>query len=436
MKFIKQMISGKSPEDDTVNIEDVAAMIDDVEADEAENEAVINSLASIQSKLKGLQSESERENELEDNAGSDGEHLGQVSNFEDLIDEIKDPDQDEVNPEETPLEANVGDQDLSQPDMMTEDDFSRLDDELAELSEDANMSEAQNQSPEKNELEFEEDLEAAEIKPDMKFFAERMVDAEGDALEQASESAQTPEPVATDRPSVFSAGPRINRPRANSQESIEITEKQGGAAMPEEKMDVPEPTPNEPLILSLPEKVLPEPKPRIVEVPAPAAGRARRRAGRVKTRLLGFEHSDGTNSNPFDAETKVVPTSMVSFPVGWIVVIEGPGLGNAFSLFNGVSKIGRGEDQAIKLDFGDSSISRDNHAAIAYDSEQHEFFLGHGGKANLVRLNDKPVLSTEEVTNGDIIRIGETKLRFVALCGAEFNWDEAPKEEEDDASNT
>ena len=39
-----------------------------------------------------------------------------------------------------------------------------------------------------------------------------------------------------------------------------------------------------------------------------------------------------------------------------------------------------------------------------------QFFLGHGGKANLVRLNDKPVLSTEEVSSSDLIRIGETSL--------------------------
>ena len=73
-------------------------------------------------------------------------------------------------------------------------------------------------------------------------------------------------------------------------------------------------------------------------------------------------------------------------------------------------------------DFGDTSISRNNHAAVAYDDEQGKFFLGHGGKSNLVRLNGRPVLSTEEMSNGDQIRIGETTLKFVALCGEEFTW--------------
>ena len=89
---------------------------------------------------------------------------------------------------------------------------------------------------------------------------------------------------------------------------------------------------------------------------------------------------------------------------------------------HGVSQIGRGEDQAVRLDFGDTSISRNNHAAVAYDDEQGKFFLGHGGKSNLVRLNGRPVLSTEEMSNGDEIRIGETTLKFVSLCGENFTW--------------
>ena len=78
----------------------------------------------------------------------------------------------------------------------------------------------------------------------------------------------------------------------------------------------------------------------------------------------------------------------------------------------------------MRLNFGDTSISRDNHAVVAYDDEQRKFFLGHGGKANLVRLNDMPVLATEPLADADLIRIGETTLRFVALCGPEFSWED------------
>ncbi|MBT8460413.1 MAG: FHA domain-containing protein [Boseongicola sp.] len=159
-----------------------------------------------------------------------------------------------------------------------------------------------------------------------------------------------------------------------------------------------------------------------VNVAAAVSGRAGRSAGRVKTRLLGFQAQEDSQEDVFEAAKTAGETNKSEFPVGWIIVISGPGRGSCFTMFAGVSQIGRGEDQAVRLDFGDTSISRNNHAAVAYDDEQGKFFLGHGGKSNLVRLNGKPVLSTEELADGDMVRIGETTLKFVALCGEDFNW--------------
>lgn len=158
-------------------------------------------------------------------------------------------------------------------------------------------------------------------------------------------------------------------------------------------------------------------------VPAPATGRAGRRAGRVKTRLLGFNRTGDAEHDPFGQAPEATATAQQEkYPVGWLVIVEGPGVGHSFSLFTGASMIGRGEDQVIRLDFGDTSISRQNHAAIAYDEEQNKFYIGHGGKSNIIRRNARPVLSTEELHHADLIRIGETTLRFVALCGSDFQW--------------
>lgn len=154
-----------------------------------------------------------------------------------------------------------------------------------------------------------------------------------------------------------------------------------------------------------------------------------RRAGRVKTRLLGFQAKSDTGD--VFAGKAATGTGPVRFPVGWLVVTQGAGIGHSFSLLSGVSKIGRGDDQAVQLDFGDTSISRDNHAAVAFDEELNQFFLGHGGKSNVVRLNGKPVLSTEELYDGDEIRIGETTLKFIALCGEEFTWAENSGDDDD-----
>ena len=41
------------------------------------------------------------------------------------------------------------------------------------------------------------------------------------------------------------------------------------------------------------------------------------------------------------------------------------------------------------------------------------------------------MLSTEEITNGDAIRIGETVLKFVAFCGKDFAWDLSDGETDD-----
>ncbi len=155
-------------------------------------------------------------------------------------------------------------------------------------------------------------------------------------------------------------------------------------------------------------------------VDAVAAAAAPRRAGRVKTRLLGFQ-AKTPGQDVFDGKVSS-GAGPVRYPVGWLVVTKGEGFGHSFSLLSGVSKIGRGDDQAVTLNFGDTSISRDNHAAVAFDEELNQFFLGHGGKSNVVRLNGKPVLSTEELFDGDEIRIGETTLKFIALCSEEFTW--------------
>jgi hypothetical protein len=154
----------------------------------------------------------------------------------------------------------------------------------------------------------------------------------------------------------------------------------------------------------------------------------RRRSTRTKTRVLGFEPQpaavvplfDEGRMNEFgDSGSKA---GVVQFPTGWLIIKEGPGRGAAFALSQGVSQIGRGSDQTVALDFGDMAISRQNHAAIAYDAGNHQFHIGHGGKSNLVRLNGKPLLSTETVGDGDEIQIGETTLILKVLCTPAFNW--------------
>lgn len=157
---------------------------------------------------------------------------------------------------------------------------------------------------------------------------------------------------------------------------------------------------------------------------------APRRPTRTKTRVLGFEAQpsavvplfEGIEGSPVASILPASGKGYVMFPAGWLVVKDGPGKGASYALTQGVSQIGRGSDQTVALDFGDMAISRQNHAAIAYDAASHEFHIGHGGKSNLVRLNGRPLLATEPAGDGDEIQIGETTLVLKVLCTPGFNW--------------
>lgn len=107
---------------------------------------------------------------------------------------------------------------------------------------------------------------------------------------------------------------------------------------------------------------------------------------------------------------------------GWIVVVKGPGRGGFRPVFVGMNSVGRAPSQRICLDFGDESISREEHAFITYDDETRTFYLQHGGKSNLVRLAGKPVLAPTVLGPNDLFRIGNTTFRFVACCGPDFDW--------------
>lgn len=173
-------------------------------------------------------------------------------------------------------------------------------------------------------------------------------------------------------------------------------------------------------------------KPEDQDVVAPEEPVAPAKAERPKTRLLGFD--DVAAPDLFDKNKPVATAATTRFPVGWLVVTDGPGRGESFTLLTGMSQIGRGPDQAVQLDFGDEAITRSNHAAIVYDIETHSFLMGHGGKSNVVRLNGKPLISTETLKSGDVIRIGETCLQLVVFATPEFNW--AMPEADDDVATS
>lgn len=137
-----------------------------------------------------------------------------------------------------------------------------------------------------------------------------------------------------------------------------------------------------------------------------------------------------TPASPASKDRPSAPTRIlredtieVDAPVaGWIVVVNGPGRGGFRPVYVGMNSVGRAPSQRIVLDFGDETISREEHAFITYDDETRTFYLQHGGKSNLVRLGDAPVLAPTVLKPNDHFRIGNTTFRFVPCCGPDFCW--------------
>jgi len=110
--------------------------------------------------------------------------------------------------------------------------------------------------------------------------------------------------------------------------------------------------------------------------------------------------------------------------VGWLVVVEGPGRGKSVTLGYGMNTIGRESGNRVCLPFGDMQLSRTKHATLTYDPRSRKFFIQHGESTNLTYVGESPVLAPLELNSGDLIRLGDTTvLKFIPLCGDDFNWD-------------
>jgi len=155
----------------------------------------------------------------------------------------------------------------------------------------------------------------------------------------------------------------------------------------------------------------------LLSEPAPQ-GRRARAGDEPKTRTF---RPDSDAAAP-EAEAAGAEDSLDDAIVGWLVVVDGPGKGQARPLGYGVNTLGRGGNARVQLDFGDEEISRDGHASVTYDPKGRRFYLQHGGGRNLTYVDDEPVLAPTRIEACQHIVLGRTTFRFVALCGSDFDW--------------
>jgi hypothetical protein len=146
----------------------------------------------------------------------------------------------------------------------------------------------------------------------------------------------------------------------------------------------------------------------------------------IMSQEIGGGSSSPTMIRGYGREPQMAEKDTGAFDpvVGWLVVVEGPGRGKAVNIHAGMNSVGRSANQRISINFGDSTISGEAAAFITFEPKRCTFHINHGGKANIVYLNDEAVLTPMPLTPGNVVTIGATKLRFVALCGPDFNWED------------
>ena len=109
--------------------------------------------------------------------------------------------------------------------------------------------------------------------------------------------------------------------------------------------------------------------------------------------------------------------------VGWLVCIEGPGVGRDERRFGGSDSSGRAEGNDGVL-AQEHTVSQKNHVRLAYDAKHNNFQLIPGEGTNVTYLNDEPLYVPQKLNAYDVLEMGDTKLIFVPLCNERFHWPE------------
>ena len=150
-------------------------------------------------------------------------------------------------------------------------------------------------------------------------------------------------------------------------------------------------------------------------VQAPAAG-----SGRSSNSVDVFRDAEGIHI--------VHPGDPMQAPVcGLLLIIAGPGKGMAVPISYGRNSVGSGEQARLRLDLGDPQLSS-VHCIVSYDHEDRVFDVREAdGATNFTRVNGARIGAAHVLSTGDVLRLGGTELRFVPVCGPEWDWgDTAP----------
>ena len=136
------------------------------------------------------------------------------------------------------------------------------------------------------------------------------------------------------------------------------------------------------------------------------------------------EEKTGAEDN-FDPDRTIIQSVISeSKTLGWLAVKTPQMRGRIFVLKKAMSSIGRGAPgyEAVDVDIKwDRNISRGTQAVICYNRTKKTFTLEKKGKSTVYH-NDIPTQTLLNLAPYDCIRLGETEMIFVPLCGDNFSW--------------
>ena len=110
-------------------------------------------------------------------------------------------------------------------------------------------------------------------------------------------------------------------------------------------------------------------------------------------------------------------------PLGWLVVVDGPDVGEWFVLERGVSRIGGADSDTIRLKSTVGNVVPMRPVSLGFHEESHIFVL-ESPTENGTLVNDEPVPFHFVLRDGDVITVGETSLRLASFCSPSFHWED------------
>lgn len=114
-------------------------------------------------------------------------------------------------------------------------------------------------------------------------------------------------------------------------------------------------------------------------------------------------------------------TQQTSPCVGWLVCIGGVHIGRDFRLFVGRNTIGRSSSNGVALS-GDTSVSKEPQAIVAYEPQSNKFFAVPGTSRSLGYVNGQVLLGMTELHKNDVIELGGARLMLIPCCDDKFSW--------------